>query len=36
MTSSPHVKQKTFIEANCSNNMHSGEKVFRAVTFEDL
>ena len=27
---------KTFIEASCTNNIHTGEKFFAAVSFEGL
>ena len=28
MSSSCHMEQKTFIEASCNNNIHTGEKFF--------
>ena len=36
MTSNPHMEQKTFIEASCINNIHTGEKFLAAATFEGL
>ena len=34
MSSSYHMEQKTFVEAICTNNIHTGEKLFAAATFE--
>ena len=37
MTSSPHMKRKTFIEASCINNIHTDKKRFQsAATIERL
>ena len=37
MSSSYRIKEKTLIEAICTNNIHTGEKVFfAAAIFEGL
>ena len=35
-SSSYHMNQKTFIEASCAYNIHTGEKFFAAAAFEDF
>ena len=36
MSSSCQIEQKTFIDANCTNNIHIGEKVFTTAAFAGL
>ena len=33
MSSSHHTEQKTFIEASCTNNIHTREFFFAVATF---
>ena len=35
-SSSYHMEQKTFVEASCMYNIHTGENIFAAATFEGL
>ena len=36
MSSSCQIEQKSFIDANRTNNIHTGEKVFTTAAFEGL
>ena len=36
MSSSCQIEQKTFVDTNCINNIHTGEKVFTTAAFEGL
>ena len=36
MSSSCQIEQKTFVDTNCINNIHTGEKVFTIAAFEGL
>ena len=35
-SSSYHMEQKAFVEASCMYNIHTGENIFAAATFEGL